>query len=1375
MPSFSFRSLFAVWFLLQSVCPAAVWGQATNTPSKKTLSKEEKAALLQKYGPVPVANQYPLINTSREQMDFSQGGALQQDSLHLRQAGRLMKNASSAEEYQTALVWRHNALNSMGRRKSAQNMRQSWDNLLVALAQTEDRADQAISQAQGYSDHFLSVDLENLRRTQKNILDRRPVWKAQADRGDKNTVLQRWSKADLTEGDLVEYIDPMNPENFANFYDTIYAAEILANTIDGYRIIGFSQKETSLREDWLMRTQQRVLYRYTTFQSANLDIPALTRIQMKGTLRLLLLKIHLLYRQYGWEDPLSKPYNERNFSRSNRALCSAANVQQQVKRDLKRHFQDGPSIQMFAVPADPSSQVTAPKAMGWSPTLYADFLQEYVQELSQYKNQLDASRGVIEPWLGDGFLYSMETLGKMAFGDVEQDAKQAAALMMQAQLTAQYAGTYAVIYGDGMDSLIRLFEDGSSPVEKLAQSKDQFERFFAPLQNALLTAFYETAQYSLNDSWEKVYGLFKKYANPKGGYSFPVRVFALEMLSLMAQDGNFTQSLPKDSQEKRLLVYNSRPLPEADREQLAQWAVDMYAPLTQSYRYNDHGLNTEKLQVLASELVRIHARLTGNGSQNKEGEFVLSPAYFQGYIGTPQKAPSVGLKTRTSSGQEVYLNGNTPENYQKQMDDYVSSAVSTVMDLALWVYGGRGVAKLVTIAGRYTKGAIVSMPRAVKMFSAAKSGRKLKSAAAVMNRQFRFQKEAGAAVRKMDATTFFKNTSAGTEEIGSVSQLSTPLSKSREVSTLLNEGKALPQETISFTQWQPGFNSVYGTSGYTGRVNASNWTRFKNSFRNAQGARVTWQPLNSAQRRVVKWEQRGMEAINQLGREKAFDLYIPSKTLSSAEDIVFRPLSGAREHVVFPKEEIPALAFIGPKNMFGTLDMAVPYQKWVAKTGFEPLFLNPNTLPSSLYPVTSIKDLQAVLLNNWQFNYAKHAVSTGAVDLFAGRLLRQTSLGKIITSNAKWIGGLVGADLVAYYNPIYNYKEWQDETTLRQYTQALKEEGLPLAKEEEKEPSKQEPVLSDYSTIHPSLQDSVTASGNETSQGASLLAVREIYKQLTEPDRSLVGEADRMKMRQQKHDISLNNSLTAHSDTLDERFEQAKQQSVENFQSSIRNIKKSIANLRRIFPDKEAHLIIDREISSNYVRTLQVLRQKVKTATLDQYVALNEQANAVVNDFNTKYTQLQTELFSDMQRFPKTMERSFWLNRMSRLAFYSQSEKYGPQVTKTAEEWVAFVDKEFENTEESVEEASRFLQINWEMKYAILPHIQRAQLLADYSDQADQLVLDFGNTPEIWKMTEEFKKDLAHMLGGEEMPSSDEIKQKWAALERVVVAAHNGL
>lgn len=74
MPSFSFRSLFAVWFLLQSVCPATVWGQATNTPSKKTLSKEEKAALLQKYGPVPVANQYPLINTSREQMDFSQGG-----------------------------------------------------------------------------------------------------------------------------------------------------------------------------------------------------------------------------------------------------------------------------------------------------------------------------------------------------------------------------------------------------------------------------------------------------------------------------------------------------------------------------------------------------------------------------------------------------------------------------------------------------------------------------------------------------------------------------------------------------------------------------------------------------------------------------------------------------------------------------------------------------------------------------------------------------------------------------------------------------------------------------------------------------------------------------------------------------------------------------------------------------------------------------------------------------------------------------------------------------------------------------------------------------------------------------------------------------
>ena len=122
-------------------------------------------------------------------------------------------------------------------------------------------------------------------------------------RPKENEVLEKLKKNELTIDEMLNYIDPFDPEKY-DIQNIIYASEVLGNSVDSFLASPdylFLEELNSL----VLFAQLRVLYR---LEKLSKKAPASIYDAMAlGSLRITLWKLHNFYVQTGQKDPLLAP------------------------------------------------------------------------------------------------------------------------------------------------------------------------------------------------------------------------------------------------------------------------------------------------------------------------------------------------------------------------------------------------------------------------------------------------------------------------------------------------------------------------------------------------------------------------------------------------------------------------------------------------------------------------------------------------------------------------------------------------------------------------------------------------------------------------------------------------------------------------------------------------------------------------------------------------------------------------------------------------------------------------------------------------------------------------------------------------------------
>lgn len=128
-----------------------------------------------------------------------------------------------------------------------------------------------------------------------------PAYRAQAHDNEAAVAqfLDKVAKNQFSIMDLVEDMDPLKSQERLSYADeqiSTYAAEIILNTLNGIS----TQAETADWMEFLPRLQQRALYRLNHLPNTHINEGT---VMARGTLRMLLSRIHQIYELAGRRDP----------------------------------------------------------------------------------------------------------------------------------------------------------------------------------------------------------------------------------------------------------------------------------------------------------------------------------------------------------------------------------------------------------------------------------------------------------------------------------------------------------------------------------------------------------------------------------------------------------------------------------------------------------------------------------------------------------------------------------------------------------------------------------------------------------------------------------------------------------------------------------------------------------------------------------------------------------------------------------------------------------------------------------------------------------------------------------------------------------------
>lgn len=423
-------------------------------------------------------------------------------------------------------------------------------------------------------------------------------------------VLNLLAQNRLAFEELIDFIDPLDPQD-NHLFETVYAAEVLGNSVDAYAKQSAQELEYML--EWLPRAQQRILYRLNALKESGYALSAPYGIMALGSLRVALWKIHAFYEQIGRPDPLFKPAE----------LLAERPAKPQPAETAGRFNPVQPADKTrvnIPIRRVPSSLREA--------DVYQRMMEDFLSELTSLKNKKPDAEDSEYP-----LLYHL----------------------------TRYAVLYTLSYNPGrLFQIVNLFDKG--PGDK------NFTQRYSPMLNNIFMVVFDTAKYTPQGSrqWNRLLELLQDFSDPKR-YSVPTRVFALEAASLLFRPGAqtqftrqtkdlFSQLFPNAKKPPyRLWLANNRgPTPESLRALFAKRTADLYCPTTYTHylAVENYGCNTHELQSLADKLASIY-----------DGFYDIDTTYVR-----PKDAPA---PYRHPAQCTVVMN-NKPNAHQQEMDANIS-------------------------------------------------------------------------------------------------------------------------------------------------------------------------------------------------------------------------------------------------------------------------------------------------------------------------------------------------------------------------------------------------------------------------------------------------------------------------------------------------------------------------------------------------------------------------------------------------------------------------------------------------------------------------------------------------------------------------------
>lgn len=602
-------------------------------------------------------------------------------------------------------------------------------------------------------------------------------------------------KGNMPLSDLISYLDPL--EN-GNWMYTVFAAEILGNSADS---LAADTAETIAPDlsDWLLEVQLRAIYR---LQSAPKGNKGVSQLMAEGTLRLLLLKLNNFFKRAGIPNPLferktsvyvtgsQKVKKERDWTKGV-WVASDSDQSRWTFRPAVTYRGVLPEVQVTADPAE------------FSEHMYRKMMDDFLAELRAYK---------------------------------AEDLKESDAHYHLLLLAVQYAVAYAMDYDPSqVTAIVGYFDPGPAETD--------FKQQYSAVLNSLLTSLLESVRYSPGEpKYQQANRMLLDFSDPKK-YSVPTRISALEMASLLYR--------PQDPAE--LLAKNARPSSDDDvissmanvniflpderlRPVFARRVVDLYTPLNNTHPVGvkDYGLDSSQMAMLADKLAYIY-----NGFANEELQWdtsrqhnkksyvldlaedgrslilnaansvprlhVLGQGYqFQLPDGSLREVSGFG---RNSQGVWKEMNLRNGLNFKKRYDEIMQNVMLFIGEALLWAVGG----EIIGVAWRVTRGAMISLPKAVRAAAVARNGRRTLSFSVEMQKGIRYSNLAS--TTRLNGISI---TASRTEEVRK------PLSKIVEETAIPAKMRLAPSPV---TAVHPGSSEVFQQGWWSKR-----WARLRSAW-----------------------------------------------------------------------------------------------------------------------------------------------------------------------------------------------------------------------------------------------------------------------------------------------------------------------------------------------------------------------------------------------------------------------------------------------------------------------------------------------------------------------------------------------------------------
>ena len=478
----------------------------------------------------------------------------------------------------------------------------------------------------------------------------------------RDNFLRRLNNDEISPDELVEYVDPLDPTQDKDLVLTTYAGEVLSNDFLALTLAReeeIDQETIEALVPFALRLQQRVHYRLNHLNGLSLNNSGV--IMSRGTLRLLLFRIHQFLDKFKKEDPFASTFAEETSQNSGNGNNSRAQVPQRTvwieyptqssynaykrrveaqnaqyrKLETTRHLVVNiiPSYEVYKAqhtrrytrrpttavprgytreeinPATPSSAAGAParnNTRGRQATPPPDFkipdnpMWDFVKEFKQLREK--------DPKAGSEDFYNLQ---------------------LQMEYTTRYflltlsnAGSLHFFRGNNASTNVlniiidalekkpsgRFIGEGYNPTNYETQYSAIIDDFYHTL--------YETVRGFPTEAGSIVLDFLEASAGPN--HATDTRVSALAAASLLNRAMNPKPVLPgsleylarqqeeKEEKATNHLAFDNRIfLSDELRDKLGKYVVDIYEPLVR-YNYEDYGQDSDQMVAMGDMLAYIY-------------------------------------------------------------------------------------------------------------------------------------------------------------------------------------------------------------------------------------------------------------------------------------------------------------------------------------------------------------------------------------------------------------------------------------------------------------------------------------------------------------------------------------------------------------------------------------------------------------------------------------------------------------------------------------------------------------------------------------------------------------------------------------------------